>query len=493
MIDIRQFTVDPLLAGVKFAGSSWNVWRIILAAAFGLKLTAAEEEIFRTLAGGRDLLKSPCKELHLYVGRRGGKDSIASAIAVYLACLVDWQLAIGEVGVVLVLAVDREQAKVAFRYVKGLLEASPMLSREIENITADRIVLKSGIEIVIGTTDHASVRGRTVVAMIGDEFAFVPADDATEVMRAVRPAMAGQSNAMMIIITTLYSRRGLTWDTFRQYFGISDPHTLVVKAATRDTNPTISEEFIAAELERDPAAARTEYLSEFRSDLEAFIDDELVDRATRPSARELPFIRKDEAGIEISRFAAVDVSGGRNDATAAAVAHRNGDRIIIDACRRWPSPHDPVQVASEVARFLSTYNLSNAIADQYGAELSRSIYAEAGVSLVSAALNRSEAYLAMLPLFTSSRIEIPDEPRLRTELLALERRTGRSGKDAVDHPPHGHDDLINAVALAAVAAAQRGHSDEPTLFISRNDSALMFDDLNLQGGSIKIPVIWIPQ
>lgn len=64
-------------------------------------------------------------------------------------------------------------------------------------------------------------------------------------------------------------------------------------------------------------------------------------------------------------------------------------------------------------------------------------------------MNRSEAYLAVLPVFTSGRIGIPDDPRLRSELLGLERRTGRSGKDAIDHGPHQHDDLANAVALAA--------------------------------------------
>jgi hypothetical protein len=44
---------------------------------------------------------------------------------------------------------------------------------------------------------------------------------------------------------------------------------------------------------------------------------------------------------------------------------------------------------------------------------------------------------------------------LRTELLGLERRTGRSGRDSVDHRPGAHDDLANATALAAVTVARR--------------------------------------
>jgi hypothetical protein len=96
------------------------------------------------------------------------------------------------------------------------------------------------------------------------------------------------------------------------------------------------------------------------------------------------------------------------------------------------------------------------VADQYGAEVVRSVYREAGVELIAAPVTRSEAFLHLLPLLTTARIEIPDEPRLRAELIALERRTGRSGKDSVDHPPHGHDDVANALALAAHAVSRTG-------------------------------------
>ena len=32
------------------------------------------------------------------------------------------------------------------------------------------------------------------------------------------------------------------------------------------------------------------------------------------------------------------------------------------------------------------------------------------------------------------------------QLLGLERRTSRAGRDSIDHGPGGHDDLINVVA-----------------------------------------------
>ena len=51
-------------------------------------------------------------------------------------------------------------------------------------------------------------------------------------------------------------------------------------------------------------------------------------------------------------------------------------------------------------------------------------------------------------------VELLDSKRLTMELMGLERRTGRSGKDSVDHPPNAHDDYANAAcgALSLVTA-----------------------------------------
>jgi hypothetical protein len=38
------------------------------------------------------------------------------------------------------------------------------------------------------------------------------------------------------------------------------------------------------------------------------------------------------------------------------------------------------------------------------------------------------------------------------QFAALECRTARGGRDSLDHPPHSHDDLANAVAVAILVA-----------------------------------------
>jgi len=74
-------------------------------------------------------------------------------VAAYLACFRDYRrvLARGERGHVMVLAADRRQARVVFRYIVGLLEAVPMLAALIERRTAEAIHLSNRITVEVHT------------------------------------------------------------------------------------------------------------------------------------------------------------------------------------------------------------------------------------------------------------------------------------------------------------------------------------------------------
>ena len=54
----------------------------------------------------------------------------------------------------------------------------------------------------------------------------------------------------------------------------------------------------------------------------------------------------------------------------------------------------------------------------------------------------------------SGACELLDHARMVNQFASLERRTGRTGKDAVDHPRGSHDDLANAAAGALVMAVR---------------------------------------
>ena len=50
---------------------------------------------------------------------------------------------------------------------------------------------------------------------------------------------------------------------------------------------------------------------------------------------------------------------------------------------------------------------------------------------------------------------MPRHDRSVAQICGLERRTGRSGRDSIDHAPNGHDDIANAVAGAAAATRSK--------------------------------------
>jgi hypothetical protein len=58
-------------------------------------------------------------------------------------------------------------------------------------------------------------------------------------------------------------------------------------------------------------------------------------------------------------------------------------------------------------------------------------------------------------LLNSGKVELLDNSRLIAQLCGLERRTARSGKDLISHPPGSHDDIATSVAGALLLATNR--------------------------------------
>src|SRR5262245_48079628 len=104
-------------------------------------MTAAEVDLYRRHTGRQAPPEGPAREAWLVVGRRGGKSRIAALVAVYVAAFRDYRtvLAPGEKATVAVIAADRQQARVCFRYITGLFDAVPMLQRLVVRRTANAL------------------------------------------------------------------------------------------------------------------------------------------------------------------------------------------------------------------------------------------------------------------------------------------------------------------------------------------------------------------
>ena len=144
----------------------------------------------------------------------------------------------------------------------------------------------------------------------------------------------------------------------------------------------------------------------------------------------------------------VDPSGGRRDQFTVAVAHRCGDKAIIDMIRAWKPPFDPSEVVKECAETLRPYRIRTIVGDAYGGEWPREQFRKHNIQYTVSALNRSQLYLNLIPTINSKRCELPADRRMIEELRRLGRRRGRTGKDSIDHPAHLSDDLANSTAGA---------------------------------------------
>jgi len=445
-ISIVQAIRDPKLFGSLFDSViTWTAWLVWLKAVFGLPMTERELELYRQCTSRTDPPAGGTKEAYAIVGRRGGKSRIVSVAAVYIACFHDFRryLSPGERGMVLILARDRDQAKVVFNYIGGILESIPVLKLMIVNQRADEIELDNRIVIAVKTSDYRAIRGVTVVCAIADEVGFWDSQGANpdrEVFQALRPAMATIPEAKLLVISSPYAKFGALFEAHHRHYGENDSAVLVWQADTRTMNPTITEEFIQAEIERDPDAARSEWLAQFREDVEAAFSLESIESCVIRGRTELL-----PAG-HLSYSAFVDPSGGRRDWFTVGIAHRSGDKAIVDLVRGWKPPFDPSEIVQECASVLKLYRMGSVIGDAYGGEWPREQFRKHGIDYRLSEHNRSELYLSLIPVVNSKRVELPDNRRLIDELRRLERRRGRLGKDSIDHPAQLSDDLANSVA-----------------------------------------------
>ena len=325
---------DPNLFASQFKGDTWDAWKAFLAGLFGLPMTEAKAALFKRHTGRDTLPLEAFKEAALIVGRRGGKSRVLALIAVFLACFRDYApyLAPGEVATIAVLAANRQQARSIFRFVSGMLKATPLIASLVEDENAESIELANGVVIEISTASFRTTRGYSFAAVLCDEIAFWRQDEASanpdvEILRALRPGMANIPGAILLLASSPYAKRGALYATYRKHYGQDDARVLVWKGDTASMNPRIDPEIIAEAYESDPEAARAEFGAEFRDDLADFVTREIVDAVTAIGRTELP----PESGVVYSAFC--DPSSSSSSQKRPRTLHR---------CTARPSQGHPV-------------------------------------------------------------------------------------------------------------------------------------------------------
>ncbi len=482
-MNIIQAIENPKIFGPWFKKRGWfgrkdtfGAWKVFLLALFAMGMTDEQRAIYTQHTGRSDMSTTAYREGHAICGRRAGKSLIASAIAVFTACFVDWsqKLQSGEVGTIMLIAASTTQARTIFGYVTAFLEI-PILKRMVRNATKDEIEIEgmngTTIKISIFAGSPKTTRGFSLLLGILDEFCFFPSEQdsaasAEELLTALKPATL-TTGGMLLAISSPYARRGPMWTAFKTYYGQPGADTLIWRASTLEMNPTVDPADIEKALKKDRASASAEFLAIFRVDCETFLSLELCESATvkdRLELRPLP-------GTDY--FAFGDPSGGASDSFCMGVSHWDKTRgvAVLDKMLECVPPFSPANVVRDFSIVLKRYGCSEIVCDRYGGQFPIELFAQCGVTVRASERSKSEIYLECLAGFTSGKIELLDSARLTNQLTSLERRTRSGGKDIVDHPQGYKDDLANSVCGALLLVLENSGDDLSTLAYAKSERA----------------------
>jgi len=448
----------PFLADKRGSIATWHNWLGALRVLYGLPVAGNRREVVRQCSGREpDLLPKDGFDAALFLtGRRSGKSRIAAIIGAYESVIAghEHKLDKGEQGLVAICAPTKPQSRIVKGYMRAIFEA-PLLASYVERETQPGFDLVNGIRVEVITGDFRVVRGFTLVAAIIDEIAFMGLDEEsmvksdTELIRAVQPALA-TTNGKLIAITTPYAKKGWCYKTYQKNHANNEGRVLVLNCPSRLLNPTLSQRIIDQALAEDLAAAKSEYLGEFRDDVGEYLPRSVITALVVEGRDEL------QPNPENLYVAFCDVSGGRGDDAALAIAHKHERTVVVDLIRRYRPPFNPHEVCADMAGELRRFRIKRITGDNYAADFTAKAFENCGISYRKCEKVKSALYLELLPRLCSREIELLDNDVLVNQLAGLERRTRSGGKDIIDHPARGHDDVANAVAgVAELAATKR--------------------------------------
>jgi hypothetical protein len=448
-VNVLDALRDPRLLGglATFRDlTTWAPWLAFVRAVYGLPMTEADLGLFRQHTGRAAPRDGGYPEAVCVVGVQSGKSRIAAALADHAAL-------VGQAGTyALLLGQDHRGAmRVLLRYAREPFETLDAFRAEVVRSTSDTLELQNGVSLAAYPCRPEAVRGIRACVVVIDELAFFSATDGrptdTEMLRVARGRLA-TTGGRLIVLSSPYGQSGALWDLHHRHYGRDESPTLVWQATAPQMNPTLSADYLQRMEADDPEAYRSEVLGEFRAGLSSLLEPEAIDACVPEGVRE----RLPEGDVSSVSFTDA-ASGSGKDAFTVAVAHQDGERLVLDVVRAWRPPFNPSGVIAEAADLLKRYGLSDTTGDRYAPGFVSEGFRANGVTYEPSERGRSAIYLELVPLVNAGRAVLLDEPELLRELRGLERRRGTSGRDRVDHRRGAHDDRVNAAAGALVLAS----------------------------------------
>lgn len=228
-MNLHDFMRNPEFCGTEFLADTWSVHREILARIWDGDAHLIPPEHLQTayvLLGCETLPVGQPAEMYNAFGRGTGKSRFESLAGTH-AWAQDYRsrgLAPGAWATISCHCPSKKQAHEWLDYCRGLIEASPVLSSAVSNMTSECIESTHFTRLEVFTSNFRAVRGFTMpLAIIGeaawlhDEFSAVPD---VELRQALLPALARLKPAgRLLVSSSLHRRAGLMWVMHQRHYG----------------------------------------------------------------------------------------------------------------------------------------------------------------------------------------------------------------------------------------------------------------------------------
>lgn len=438
----------------------------ILKAIFGEKLSAEELEAFLEVSEGRRPRAGGYFETTILAGVRSGKgDKIGGNVMTYLAITFERDvvgMAPGEVPYIGIVAHGLDGSSQNFGYMEGKArfledekgwEILDHGNAQERAVTGKQIRYKSGVVVQCFPAKKAATRNKTMIGGLADELAWWETDEVKvnadyEICRALKQRMATirkRWHPKFIKQSSPYLEHGVLYDDFQAR---DTARRLFVHAPTWVFNPAIDAAVLTEAKEDDFEEYLRDYGAQFGKAGGSYMGAEEVDGAMK---RDRPAILTPAPATAYE--AAVD-TGFRRDRFVLGIAHRTGDRMIVDLVRYWTpekgAPLDEEEVVRETVEHLKAYNCDTAVADKYGDIQLQNDLRKDDIRLAAERQSTEEHNAVMKNLRSALRrglIELPFDKAIRDDLLAL-RKMGNGSAMKIEAPRRKgfYDDISNVLA-----------------------------------------------
>jgi hypothetical protein len=437
-------------------------------------MSAAELAIYQRHTKRETPPSAQVAEAWMCIGRGGGKTKNSALHAVFRAITFTTTDA-GEDVIVPLLASDRRQARSALKYMR-VFNALSIVAPYVHRGTLREVIeYRTGVNVEVQTATKKAPRGFSRPTCCCDEIAWWETEDDhsnpdSEILTAVRGSLGRVKGSLLLALSNPAAPLGELYQAHSDYYGVNDPDVLVWNASTLVMNPTYDTRAIARAFKKDPVVAVAEFgidgFVQFRQHSQALFDVEPLSNAIIMGRKELPPIE----GTKFVGFIDAAEGSRSGDSMTLGIAHEERHLAVLDLIRVADPPFAPGEVISNTfAPVLHAYGITKISGDRHAQGFVSAALHSVGVTFEPTKLSKSELYGELLPLVNTGMVEILDLAVLRTQLLALQRRSVRGARDSIDHPSGGHDDLANVCAGALTLVTGVGVKAKKRVIFSIGD------------------------